>query len=223
MSPLVLQGIASGIVTGCVYALIALSLVIVYKSSDVINFAGGEIVMLGGYLGMFALLFLGLPYWLVFNIGDSRAYLHTGHELRQISVDHSVVQELVDAGQLTQDRARFHPERHIVTRAVGTPATPQPDFWLVPREPGDRMLLCSDGITSELGDDDIAAALGRPDPAQRVAENLTALALRAGGRDNITCIVVDALPLGDRVGAAPDEDRDETRPRHRPDSLGVGR
>jgi protein phosphatase len=164
-----------------------------------------------------------LPYWLVFNIGDSRAYLHTGHELRQISVDHSVVQELVDAGQLTQDRARFHPERHIVTRAVGTPATPQPDFWLVPREPGDRMLLCSDGITSELGDDDIAAALGRPDPAQRVAENLTALALRAGGRDNITCIVVDALPLGDRVGAAPDEDRDETRPRHRPDSLGVGR
>ncbi len=62
MSPLLLQGVASGIVTGCVYALIALSLVIVYKSSDVINFAGGEMVMLGGYLGMFALLWLGLPY-----------------------------------------------------------------------------------------------------------------------------------------------------------------
>ena len=66
MSPLVLQGIASGIVTGCVYALIAISLVIVYKSSDVINFAGGELVMLGGYLGMFALLWLGLPYLLIF-------------------------------------------------------------------------------------------------------------------------------------------------------------
>src|SRR5262245_31992516 len=66
MSPLVLQGIASGIVTGCVYALIAISLVIVYKSSDVINFAGGELVMLGGYLGMFALLWLGLPYPLIF-------------------------------------------------------------------------------------------------------------------------------------------------------------
>jgi branched-chain amino acid transport system permease protein len=66
MSPLVLQGIASGIVTGCVYALIAISLVIVYKSSDVINFAGGEMVMLGGYLGMFALLGLNLPYLLVF-------------------------------------------------------------------------------------------------------------------------------------------------------------
>ena len=69
MSPLVLQGIASGIITGCVYALIALSLVIVYKSSDVINFAGGEIVMLGGYLGMFALIYLGLPYMLVFLFG----------------------------------------------------------------------------------------------------------------------------------------------------------
>jgi branched-chain amino acid transport system permease protein len=66
MSPLLLQGVASGIVTGCVYALIALSLVIVYKSSDVINFAGGEMVMLGGYLGMFALLWLGLPYLLIF-------------------------------------------------------------------------------------------------------------------------------------------------------------
>ena len=69
MSPLLLQGIASGIVTGCVYALIALSLVIVYKSSDVINFAGGEMVMLGGYLGMFALLWLGLPYLLIFPFG----------------------------------------------------------------------------------------------------------------------------------------------------------
>jgi branched-chain amino acid transport system permease protein len=69
MSPLVLQGVASGIVTGCVYALIALSLVIVYKSSDVINFAGGEMVMLGGYLGMFGLLWLGLPYLLIFPFG----------------------------------------------------------------------------------------------------------------------------------------------------------
>ena len=69
MTLLILQSLASGVVTGCVYALIALSLVIVYKSTDVINFAGGEIVMLGGYLGMFALLFLGLPYWLVFVFG----------------------------------------------------------------------------------------------------------------------------------------------------------
>src|SRR5678815_5728974 len=84
MSPLLLQGVASGIVTGCVYALIALSLVIVYKSSDVINFAGGEMVMLGGYLGMFALLWLGLPYififpfaaLVIFVIGAPVSYTH---------------------------------------------------------------------------------------------------------------------------------------------------
>jgi len=69
MTPLVLQGVVSGIVTGCVYALIALSLVIVYKSSDVINFAGGEMVMLGGYLGLFALIWLELPYVLIFVFG----------------------------------------------------------------------------------------------------------------------------------------------------------
>jgi branched-chain amino acid transport system permease protein len=75
MSPLVLQGIASGIVTGCVYALIALSLVIVYKSRDVINFAGGEMVMLGGYFGMFALLYLGLPYLLIFVFGAAGLFV----------------------------------------------------------------------------------------------------------------------------------------------------
>ncbi len=152
----------------------------------------------------------GRPYWLVFNIGDSRVYLRSGPETRQISVDHSVVQELVDAGRLAPDRARFHPERHIVTKAVGTAAAPRPDFWLVPRNPGDRLMLCSDGVTSELDDDVIVEALGRPEAAQDVAEHLTALALSAGGRDNITCVVVDALPTGD-----PADDHDETRPRPR--------
>ena len=75
MLPPVLQGIASGVVTGCVYALIALSLVIVYKASDVINFAGGEMVMVGGYLGMFALLYFGLPYPLIFLFGALAVFL----------------------------------------------------------------------------------------------------------------------------------------------------
>ncbi|HEY5882272.1 MAG TPA: protein phosphatase 2C domain-containing protein [Nakamurella sp.] len=158
----------------------------------------------------------GQPYWLVFNIGDSRVYLRSGQELRQISVDHSVVQELVDAGKLTPQRARLHPERHIVTRAVGTPGPPQPDFWLVPRELGDRLLLCSDGVCGELDDDVIADALRRPEPAQEVAEALTTLALRAGGRDNITCVVIDVLPSAGEPARSAD-DPDETRPRHRPD------
>ena len=161
----------------------------------------------------------GRPYWLVFNIGDSRVYLRSGSELRQISVDHSVVQELVDAGRLAPERARFHPERHIVTKAVGTAAAPRPDFWLVPREPGDRLLLCSDGVSSELDDDSIAEAMRSPDTAQEVAEALTDMALRAGGRDNITCVVIDALPFGDADSSS---GHDETRPRPRPD-LGAAR
>jgi protein phosphatase len=158
----------------------------------------------------------GQPYWLVFNIGDSRVYLASGQEVRQISVDHSVVQELVDAGQLTAERARSHPERHIVTKAVGTLADPRPDFWLVPREVGDRLLLCSDGVTGELDDAMIAAALRRPESPQDVAENLTFRALRAGGRDNITCVVIDVVPsVGESVDDRPGHDRDDTRPRPR--------
>lgn len=157
----------------------------------------------------------GQPYWLVFNIGDSRVYLNSGQELRQVSVDHSVVQELVDAGELAPDRARFHPERHIVTKAVGTAGTPRPDFWLIPRVPGDRLLLCSDGVSSELDDYAIAEVLGRPDRAQDVAEALTTLALRAGGRDNITCVVIDVpTDAGEPVDAAA-EGVDDTRPHPR--------
>jgi len=158
----------------------------------------------------------GQAYWLVFNIGDSRVYLSSGPDVRQISVDHSVVQELVDAGRLTPERARRHPERHIVTKAVGTLEDPRPDFWLVPRELGDRLLLCSDGVTSELDDDTIADTLRRPEPAQEVAEQLTVRALQAGGRDNITCIVIDVLPSpGESVEDQDAQDRDETRPRAR--------
>ena len=158
----------------------------------------------------------GQPYWLVFNVGDSRAYLCNGPDFRQISVDHSVVQELVDAGKLAPERARTHPERHIVTKAVGTAEAPRPDFWLLPRELGDRLLLCSDGVTGELDDTAIADILRRPEPAQDVAELLTARALRAGGRDNITCVVIDVQPsaLGSTAGPL-ESDRDDTRPRSR--------
>lgn len=156
----------------------------------------------------------GQPYWLAFNIGDSRVYFVSGGEVRQISVDHSVVQEMVDDGRLTADQARTHPERHIVTRAVGTVEDPRPDFWLVPTGRGDRLLLCSDGVTSELDDAVIADALRQPHPAQDVAEELTTRALVAGGRDNITCVVVDVAPAPGESPVGPDTgNRDDTRPR----------
>ena len=134
----------------------------------------------------------GDPYWLVFNVGDSRVYRLADGALVQISVDHSVVQELVDAGRLRPEDVAKHPDRHVITRAVGTGAVPSPDFWLLPAGAWDRLLLCSDGLTQELDDDAIRfLLLAQPDP-QSAAQILVQAAVEAGGRDNVTAVVVDA-------------------------------
>lgn len=135
---------------------------------------------------------LGLPYWLVMNVGDSRTYRLSHGRLEQLSVDHSLVQELVDDGQITAEEAAIHPQRHVVTRALGTGEDNEADFWLVPAEAGDRVLVCSDGLTGELADRKIARILETvPDP-QQAAQELIHAALDHGGRDNVTVIVVDA-------------------------------
>lgn len=140
----------------------------------------------------------GVPYWLVMNIGDSRTYLLGSNGFGQITVDHSEVQELVDAGQITQAEAAVHPRRHVVTRALGTGGEAEADFWLIPIEEGDRILVCSDGLTGELRDEDIARILGVEGDPQSAVDTLIDSAIRSGGRDNITCIVVDAdtVPSG---------------------------
>jgi PPM family protein phosphatase len=144
----------------------------------------------------------GDPYWLVFNVGDSRVYRLADGALEQISVDHSVVQELVDAGRLRRRDAERHPDRHVITRAVGTGSVPNPDYWLLPAGTADRMLLCSDGLTQELDDDAIRFLLmAQPDP-QSAAHILVQAAVEAGGRDNVTAVVVDA---GEGPGTAVDE------------------
>jgi protein phosphatase len=107
-------------------------------------------------------------------------------------VDHSEVRELVDSGEITPEEALTHPRRHVVTRALGTGEDAEADFWLLPVEDGDRLLVCSDGLTSELRDPEIHAVLtGRIHP-QDAAEALIDAAIGAGGRDNVTVIVVDA-------------------------------
>lgn len=133
----------------------------------------------------------GAPAWIVVNIGDSRVYRFSGGVLEQVSVDHSLVQELVDRGGIDAAEARDHPHRHVITRAVGTGPDPEPDLWLIPAAAGDRMLVCSDGLTGELEDAALRAVLAaEPDP-QAAAERLVADALDAGGGDNITAVVVD--------------------------------
>ncbi|MGY3565755.1 PP2C family protein-serine/threonine phosphatase [Sinomonas sp. RB5] len=153
-----------------------------------------------------------VPYWLVANVGDSRTYrLSQDGRFAQISVDHSEVRELVDAGQITAEEALTHPRRHVVTRALGTGEDAEADFWLLPVEDGDRLLVCSDGLTSELRDSEILRVLTSRVHPQDAVEALIDAAIHAGGRDNVTVIVVDAQDAADELGLR------ETAPRLAPE------
>ncbi len=132
-------------------------------------------------------------YWLTVNIGDSRTYRLAGGELEQISVDHSVVQELVDAGEMDAEAAARHARRNEITRAIGAGSAGEADFWMLPAEPGDRMLVCSDGLSTELDDARIARILADEAEPQDAATRLVHEALLHGGRDNVTVVVVDAV------------------------------
>ncbi|WP_104180039.1 PP2C family serine/threonine-protein phosphatase [Arthrobacter sp. B0490] len=139
----------------------------------------------------------GMPHWLFFNVGDSRTYRLSQGWFGQISVDHSEVQELVDVGTITSEEARTHPRRHVVTRALGTGDDAEVDFWLMPVEEGDRILICSDGLSGEVTDDGIYSVLSAVRDPQRACDELVDATLRSGARDNVTLIVVDATGVGD--------------------------
>lgn len=142
----------------------------------------------------------GEGYWLAINLGDSRTYRLSGGVFEQISVDHSVVQELVDSGQLAAEAAQRDSRRNVITRAIGAGSHSEPDYWLIPAEDGDRILVCSDGLSGELEQDAIhGILLAEPDP-QAAATRLVHEAMVRGGRDNITAIVVDALAVRGRSG-----------------------
>jgi serine/threonine protein phosphatase PrpC len=127
----------------------------------------------------------------VVNVGDSRTYVVQDGILQQITRDHTYVEDLVAAGEITADEARFHPRRHIITRALGIDPDVQVDAWEAPPGAGDRYLICSDGLFNEVDDGQIAAVLTGTEDPQRAADTLIELANAAGGRDNISVIVVD--------------------------------
>jgi len=158
----------------------------------------------------------GMGYWLTFNIGDSRTYRLTGEELEQITVDHSVVQELIESGELSPAEAVSDHRRNIITRAIGAGSTGDADFWMFPAELGDRMLICSDGLPSEVPDAHIRQILTAESDPQTAAAVLVGEAVSAGGRDNITVVVVDAVSVASRPGVqmrADDDIDEDTRPR----------
>jgi len=146
---------------------------------------------------------------LVGHVGDSRAYLLQRGELRQITEDHSWVGEMVRRGELTPAEAAVHPHRSVITRALGTDGELEPDVFDLEVEPGDRLLICSDGLSGMVSDVEIGSILARNDDAQAVAGLLVQAALAGGGEDNVTVVVVDILPPGDDAvedEAAKDED-----------------
>jgi serine/threonine protein phosphatase PrpC len=144
------------------------------------------------------------------HVGDSRAYLLHDGELRRVTTDHSLVEELVRDGRLTAEEAAVHPQRSIITRALGVDESVDVDVYAVELQAGDRVLFCSDGLTGMVGIDDIAAELRRePDPV-RAARHLVDAANAAGGEDNITVVIADATdeaaPASPPGGVAVDGD-----------------
>lgn len=144
-----------------------------------------------------ALLSRGSQYEIAW-VGDSRAYLWDLQRLKRLTRDHSVVQELVDAGAISAEQAQHHPQRNIITQSVGVPVPEGPRIesltgnW----EPGQSILLCSDGLTGELPDDKIESTLANAVSPQDSARQLMRGALQKGGSDNVTVVLVQAPQQG---------------------------
>ncbi|MDQ6928996.1 MAG: Stp1/IreP family PP2C-type Ser/Thr phosphatase [Actinomycetota bacterium] len=144
----------------------------------------------------------GEEHLAIVNVGDSRAYLFQNGELVQISEDHSLVEELVRKGQLTHEEAKVHPQRSIITRALGMEPEIEVDYWQLVPYRGDRIVLCSDGLTNEVSDDRIASTLRQVRDPQEAARDLVRQAKDHGGNDNITVVVVDVVDDDGRSEAA---------------------
>ena len=133
----------------------------------------------------------------VANVGDSRLYIADDVGIRQITEDHSLVQEMVRFGGISREQARIHPDRNIITRAVGVEDDLQVDLFLVPLEGKDRVLLCSDGLTGMLEDEEILQILEGEGNVEERAQRLVQAANDHGGRDNIAVIIME--PFSDEV------------------------
>ena len=125
------------------------------------------------------------------NVGDSRAYVFSKGQVIQVTADHSLAEEKVRQGQLTQAEAAVHPHRHILTRALGVSSDVDVDLWELHLGDGDRILLCSDGLTNEVGDEQIGEILDSVKEPEEAAKALVQAALDHGGSDNVTCVVID--------------------------------
>ncbi|MFC6355181.1 PP2C family protein-serine/threonine phosphatase [Luethyella okanaganae] len=162
--------------------------------------------------------------WMAFNVGDSRVYTWDGRVLGQLSVDHSAVQELVDAGLISEADAERHPERNVITRAIGAEESVDIDLWLIPADGRSGFLVCSDGLSKELDRGEIERVLTNGQDSSElgaIADELVERALASGGRDNISVVLVESTieaesddpeSTRDRRDRG-DENLEDTRPR----------
>jgi PPM family protein phosphatase len=140
---------------------------------------------------MVALLAEEQHAWML-NVGDSRGYRLRNSRLEQITLDHSLVEEQMRLGQMSQEEALRSPLKNVITRALGTQSLVSPDIFELETEPGDLFLLCSDGLTREISDPLIESLLLLDLPLESLCSRLVAAANQAGGHDNITCLLVRA-------------------------------
>lgn len=150
----------------------------------------------------------GHEHWVVFNIGDSRVYRLADNRMSLVTRDHSEVRELIDAGVIDAQEAARHPMRNVITRSLGSDPAPSADTWVLPPVRGERFVICSDGLSGELDDREIMLIARKYADPQVAADQLVAAAVRAGGRDNVSVVVV-------AVDAWDDDDGDDadTAPR----------
>ena len=135
------------------------------------------------------------------HVGDSRCYRWRDGALERLTDDHSLVEQMVRQGQLTEQQALDHPQRSIITRALGPESVVEPDAQTVGGRDGDLLLLCSDGLTTMISDEQIAAMLARDEPLKATTRALIAAANEAGGRDNITVVLIRLEVLGDAAAS----------------------
>ncbi len=174
----------------------AIGLALAQASHDIAHLEGTSLTGAGTTVTGLALTVSGEdPYFAVFNVGDSRVYRFLDGEFEQVTVDHSVVQELVDSGAITRRQAETHPDSNVITRAIGFNEPPMPDYWMMSIEPGLRLVACSDGLSKELEEERIQALVAAGSPADATARALVQSALEAGGRDNVTVVVVDVIEV----------------------------
>lgn len=122
------------------------------------------------------------------NVGDSRAYLFRSGELRQLTNDHTYVNELVNQGVITENEAEHHKQKNVITKALGAEYNIEPDFYIITLNKGDIMMLCTDGLYGEVNEAEIIESIERVDGMNDLCTDLVGKAIKAGGRDNITVV-----------------------------------